>query len=237
MRDHQLIEELIVVRVLGGLDAADEQELRREMADHGADCAECRRLRSEYDEVAGRLAFSLDPVVVRDGFEEEVVASALATRPPAGGEDRREGRLGPVGLNLRPLVAVAASLILLAAGWAIGALTSRDDLAVRGGARVVAFEGEGGATLALAYRPGEEGVYVLGSGLERQPEGTVYEFWTFRGETPVRGGCFRPAADGSVFALLDAEIGTTRLLAVTIESSSCPSAPTTQPIFTAEVTA
>jgi hypothetical protein len=236
MRDHARIEELIAVRALRALDAEDDRALRREMADHGPDCAECRRLRSEYDEVAGRLAFALDPAVVRDGFEDEVIASALATRRPLEGRDgRARRRVGPPGPNLRPLVAVAASIILLAAGWALGALTSAEDVGVPDRARVVAFEGEGEGTLTLAYRPGEEGVYVLGSGLEPQPEGRVYEFWTFRGETPVRGGCFRPTPDGSVFAFLDAEVGTTQLMAVTIESSSCPSAPTTQPVFTADV--
>ena len=58
MTDHGRIEELLAVRALGGLDAAETQELDRALAAHGASCAECARLRSESEEVAGRLAFA-----------------------------------------------------------------------------------------------------------------------------------------------------------------------------------
>lgn len=242
MRDHAWIEELIVVRALGGLDAADEHELHSEMVEHGGDCAECRRLEeeySEYEDVAGRLAFAIDPVPVRDGFEDEVVDALgtplVAMTPRELRLERR--RLAPPGLILRPLVAVAAALVLFVAGWAAGALTSGQDVPLLAGARVVAFEGETDATLALAYRPGETGLYLVGSGLDPQPEDTAYELWTFRGDTPVRGACFRPRADGSVFEFVDAEIVPTPLMAVTVEAASCPSAPTTTPILVAQATA
>jgi hypothetical protein len=128
---------------------------------------------------------------------------------------------------------VAASLVLFAIGWAAGSLTSGDDVAIPPDARVVVFEGEGEGALALAYRPGNRGVYLVGS-LDPQPGDRAYELWTFRGDTPVPGGCFRPGADGSVFEFLDAEIEPTPLMAVTVESASCPSAPTTDPILIAQ---
>jgi hypothetical protein len=237
MRDHGWIEELIVVRSLGGLDPEDEHELHREMVEHGAECSECRRLEAEYagyEEAAGRLALALDPVPIREGLEDEVVASVLGGQPMTLATPRqlRRSRRQPTPL-LRSLVAVAASLVLFAIGWAAGALTSGDDVSVPPDARVVQFEGEGGATLALAYRPGDRGVYLVGS-LDPRPGDETYELWTFRGDTPVRGGCFRPGADGSVFEFLDAEIEPTPLMAVTVESASCPSAPTTDPILIAQ---
>jgi hypothetical protein len=235
MRDHGWIEELFVVRSLGGLDPEDEHELHREMVEHGDECSGCRRLEAEYpayEDAAGRLAFALDPVPVRAGLEDEVVARALGSEPMRLMTPRelQRARRGPV---LRPLVAVAASLVLFAVGWAAGALTSGDDVSVPTDARVVVFDGEGGATLTLAYRPGDRGVYLVGS-LDPQPGDQTYELWTFRGDTPVRGGCFRPRADGSVFEFLDAEIEPTPLMAVTVESASCPSAPTTDPILIAQ---
>jgi hypothetical protein len=237
MRDHALIEEMIAVRSLGGLDREADGELRREMVAHGPDCPECRRLEAEYDDAAGRLAFALEPVAVRSGLEEDLVQRATAERPAAEA-GRPIDRRGPSERTARligPLAAVAAAIALFAGGWAAGMLASDDDVDL-GGSRVVAFEGQGDASLALAYRPGEDGVFVLGSGLDPQPRGIVYEFWTFRGDTPVRGGCFRPSPDGSVFAFLDARVAeTTRLLAVTVESASCPAAPTTQPVFVAEL--
>lgn len=239
MRDHGWIEELIVVRSLGGLDFEDEHELHREMVEHGAECSECRRLEAEYpgyEDAAGRLAFALDPVPVREGLEDQVVASARSeklTRVMTPREQRRDRRRAAPGPVLRPFVAVAASLVLLAVGWAAGALTSGDGVSVPSDARVVVFEGEGDATLALAYRPGDQGVYLVGS-LDPQPAGEAYELWTFRGDTPVSGGCFRPGDDGSVFEFLDAEIEPTPLMAVTVESATCPSAPTTDPILIAQ---
>jgi hypothetical protein len=138
---------------------------------------------------------------------------------------------------LRPLVAAAAAIVVFVGGWAVGSLTSDDAPAVPAGARVVAFEGEGGGTLAVAYRPGEEGVYLLGSGLATPPEGSVYEVWMIRDGTPIPGPCVRPEADGSLFAFADAELGTTQTMAVTVESAECPAAPTTEPVFTATITA
>ena len=62
-RDHRLIDELLAVRALDGLDEDDAARLDRELASHG-DCAECRRLEAEHLEVAGMLPLALDPRAV-----------------------------------------------------------------------------------------------------------------------------------------------------------------------------
>jgi hypothetical protein len=240
MRDHERIEELLAARALGGLEPDDDDALRREMGEHGAACEECRRLESEYEEVAGRLGFALDPVAVRAGLEDEVLARATSEgapprplRPGAGAA--RAGSARPRGL--RTLVAVAASVVLFAAGWAAGSLTG-DGSAETDGARVVAFEGgDDVGSLSVAYRPGEDGAYLLGTGLASPPEGSVYEVWLFRDGTPVPATCFTPSSAGSVFTFVDADLATAEAMAVTVEASSCPDAPTTDPILTAEVTA
>ena len=66
-RDHELIEELIAVRALGGLDAADEERLRAEMASHGPDCEECLRLEADYLVAIGAVG---NPVGESAGEEE-----------------------------------------------------------------------------------------------------------------------------------------------------------------------
>ncbi len=236
MRDHEAIEELLAVRALGGLDADDDERLRREMAEHGDDCQECRRLEFELGEVAGRLAFALDPVHVRDGAENRLVAAATRERVrlrPAGDRGRRS--TGWPGMRLRPLVAIAASVVLFAAGLGVGVVASGGGDGVPPDARVVAFQGEGAGSLSVAFRPGNDGVYLLGSGLQEPPSGRVYEVWMFQGGTPVPTTCFRPSQDGSVFEFVDAGLGTTDAMAVTIEPSDCPSAPTTTPILSAEI--
>lgn len=232
MIDHERIEELIAVRVLGGLDPDDELALRREMTDHG-DCPECRRLESEYGEVAGRLAFALEPAPIPEGMEDAVVDRATSERtavPPA--VRARPSARAPRWV--RPLVAVAASAVLLVVGWALGSTTGGDD-GVPPGARVVAFEGDAEGSLSVAFRPGEEGVYLLGSGLESPPEGRVYEVWLFQDGTPVSAACLTPSGDGSVFSFVDVALETTQAMAVTVEPASCPAAPTTGPILTADI--
>jgi len=232
MRDHTPIEELLAIRSIGGLDLQDEDELEREMASHGPDCQECRRLETEFGEVAGRLAFALDPVAVRDGFAEETFERAFGGSAAAV-DTRRTSRSG----WLRPLAAVAAAIVLFAGGIVVGA-------AVNGGNEgaaektVLTFQSQTEpGTLTAAFTPGQAGVYMVGTGLPALPEGKVYELWLFEGQTPVSAMCAAPSADGSVFGFADASLQDVGLMAVTVESSDCPAAPTTDPIFTAEVTA
>ena len=248
MADHERLEELIVARALGGLDPEDERAYERERAEHGPDCAECRRLETEYGEVAGRLAFSLDPEPANPDLEERVVALATGKRTESvailhpGDDDLSERRAirerRPGGVILRPLVAVAAAFVLFVGGWAIGTTMSGGEPTIPSDARVVAFEGAqpDTGTLSVAFTPGEAGVYLLGAGLPQPSDGEVYELWMIQDGEAVSGTCVVPEADGSLFAFADAELGTTEAMAVTVESSSCPAAPTTEPVFTAAIT-
>jgi hypothetical protein len=243
-RDHSAIEELLSVEVLGGLDDREREALYREMADHGPDCDECRRLQAVYREVAGRLAFALEPAPVRDGLEEETVQLArtqgetLPSRRVRGGRAglwlaRRRHRRPSI---LRPVVAAAAAVVLFFAGWAArGLVTGGGPSFDFANARVVTFDGQTG-NLAVAYRPGQTGAYVFGSNLQAPPSDRIYEVWMFQDGTPVRGACFRPEPGGTLLTYLDANLETSQQMAVTVESPSCPSAPTTQPILTADLT-
>jgi Anti-sigma-K factor rskA len=235
VRDHALIEELTAARALGGLDPEEAATLQAEMASHGPDCAECRRLEADADEVAGRLAFAVDPVALPEGFEDRVLATA--TREASGTAEaapRVLPRRKPTGPAwLWPLVA-AAALALFVGGWAAGDLFENDAV-VAEGARVVTFDGQVPGNLFVAYAPGTTGVYVLGSDLETPPAGRVYELWMISDGTPVAGSCFRPAADGSVFRFLDADVRTTDTMAVTLEPSECSTRPTSDPILTAPI--
>jgi anti-sigma-K factor RskA len=247
IRDHERIEELISIRSLGGLDPDDEFLLERLMEEHGDACEECRLLRDEYGEVAGRLAFALAPAALREGFEDEVVSLATSARSAAAApvgfgaraigslDDRRADRAqrrGGFGA-WKGLVAAAAALALVAGGWIARdvIVPDRPDLA---DARVVAFSGERGE-LAIAYRPGERGAYLVGSDLPPAGPGRVLEVWMIRGDQVVRGVCLTPTDDGSLATFVDAELGSTSAMAVTVEPSSCPSKPSTDPILTADL--
>lgn len=233
-KDHQVIEELLTASVLGALEPVEQATLDQEMADHGAQCGECLELRRDYGEVAGRLAFALEPNPVRPGLEDETVhlaRSASTSQVVPIPTHRAEGPKA-----WRGLVAVAAAFVLFAGGWLARGLGGDGD----GGtaalpSRVVSFQGTGG-NLSVAFEPGTSGVYLLGSDLAAPPIGKVYEVWMIQGDTPVRGACFSPSPNGSLFTFLDAELDTTQTMAVTVEPSSCSDAPTSEPILTADVT-
>lgn len=225
MRDHDRIEELLTLEALDALENEDAAALTQALHEHGPDCSECARLQRELGDAGGRLAFALDPVAVRVGLREDI----LSAQP---------GRLLRRVLVLRRGVAAlaAATLVILGAvgGYLLSPRPQPEVAALAGflsrpGVRVVRFEGTG-ANVSAAVGPGEG--FLLASDLESPPEGRVYELWMIRGTTPVRGLCVEPR-DGVVVAPFEGPITTSDVLAVTVESDSCPSSPTTEPIFVA----
>jgi hypothetical protein len=244
-RDHTVIEELLSVDALGGLDDDDRDLLDRERATHGA-CEECARLESEFTEVAGRLGMALDPVAVPAGMADDILRDAgedVSSEPLVIVSDdgeadameaagRRERQRRP---SWRGLVAVAAAFVLFVGGWAVRSAMDS------GGAELAAstfvrFEGDAGdaGTLAMAYEPGRPGVVFFGSGLPDPGNGRAYEIWMIEGGEPVSGGCVRPEG-GRILTFVDANIGSTEEMAVTVEAASCPDAPTTEPVLTASL--
>ena len=237
-RDHTVIEELLSVDALGGLDDDDRDLLDRERATHGA-CEECARLESEFAEVAGRLGLALDPVAVPAGMADDVLRAAgedVSSEPLViVSDDATEAgdrHVRPSGPSWRALVAVAAAFVLFVGGWTVRSAMdpSGGELAA---SRFVRFEGEAG-TLAMAYEPGRPGVVLFGSGLPDPGDGRAYEIWMIEGSRAVSGGCVRPE-DGRILTFVDANIGSTEQMAVTVEPASCPDAPTTDPVLTASL--
>jgi anti-sigma-K factor RskA len=231
-RDHQGIEELLSASVLGALEPEEQAALEQEMSSHGPRCPECIELRRDYGEVAGRLAFALEPVAVRPGLEDEIVrlARGAGTTEVVQIPARRDR-----SRVWRGLVAVAAALVLFAGGWLARDLSGGENATVALPSKVVSFQGTGG-NLSVAFDPGTRGVYLLGSDLPAPPSGKVYEVWKIEGGTPVRGACFRPTANGSLFRFLDTDLSTTQVMAVTVEPATCSSAPTSEPFLTADIT-
>jgi hypothetical protein len=224
-RDHIEIEELLALRALDGLDAQDAARLEVAMAEHG-ECVECRDIERGFTEAAAFLAGSLDPdPVTPDAFDRLI--GATRTREPAAVDElamRRARRRLPTWL------AAAAALLVLIGSVALlrsgGVQTDTD-----WGARIVRFEG-GEGELAMAFVPGEPGVAFWGRNLPDPGAGRVYEIWMIEGDSPVSGGCVTPV-DGRVAFFVDTDVGTADLMAVTVESPSCPDAPTGDPVLTA----
>jgi hypothetical protein len=225
MTDHDRVEELLTLEAMDALEDEDTEELVRILEQHGPGCSECARLRLEIGDAAGRLAFALDPVAVKVSVREDILSA-------------ERGKPLRRAFVLRPgVVAIAAAVLVLlgAVGGYLLAPRGQPEVAALAGflsrpdVRVIQFEGaEGNVTAAVAPREG----FLFASDLQPPPEGRVYELWMIRGETPVRGLCVEPR-DGTVVARFAGPIGESDVLAVTVESASCPSSPTTEPIFVA----
>jgi anti-sigma-K factor RskA len=222
MKSHEGIEELLAAEALGALDADDAEALSRLLAEHGPECTECRRLRRAYGDVAGRLAFVLDPAPVREGMADEVL---------------RAGRPAPLrGLRAALVGAAAAALLVVGAvgGYLLAPrqdadLTELARFLARPDVRVVRFQGPSG-NLGAAVAPGEG--FLVGSDLPDLAEGRVYELWAIRGRTPVRSACVEPQGD-VVVARFEADLSRSDALAVTVEPETCPSRPSTAPLYQA----
>jgi anti-sigma-K factor RskA len=131
-------------------------------------------------------------------------------------------------------VAVAAVFVGAIAGSAIAPRTE-DALSAfldRSDVRVVALEptGDAGGSVTMAVA-GDEG-FVIASDLPPLAEGQVYELWSITGTAPTSLSCF-PTGAGAVVQPIAGPIEGADVAAVTVEDASCPSAPTTDPVFAA----
>jgi hypothetical protein len=252
---HEELEELITADVLDGLDESDRSFLVAELASHGPDCQECLRLLSEYSEVAGRLATALDPMPMSSGAEERLLDAArsdegTAAEPPLSPADgpsglRRTALRGPWSRTPRwvATAAVAASITILA-GFVGYRVAPRDGqvqarfvaFAAQGGIKVVPFSTTGGRKLAVVFRPGQTGGWILGANMPGPPGDKVYELW-FQPDPSAAvqpAGTFVPK-DGAV--LVPANLGPAFVaLAVSIEPPGGSKQPTLPPVYLAPVT-
>ena len=246
MRDHERIEELLAGHALEGLDETDERALADALAEHGPDCAECRVLEREHAEIAGLLAFSLSPVAADPAIADRILGSSDAgttvrtarlgttmdaTDEPAARRERpRRSRTG-AWTALAGVAAIVVALVVVAGTVVRSPVEiTRADLS----GRLVRFETPDGdaGPLVMAYTPGESGAVFWGEGLPDPGEGQTFEIWMIDDGTPIPGGCAAPV-DGRIALFVDAEIGTTDTMAVTVEPTDCPAEPTTDPVLLA----
>ena len=243
-RDHDVIEELLALDALDGLTWEDHARLERELAAHG-DCEDCRQLETGFRDVAGRMAFALEPVAVDPSVVENILkmepgSSDPIPIPQAPGSDELTERRARRGRLVTAAVGVAAAFALIVGAFAVTAnrgggstitVTAAPQQTVVRFSPTTAGQGE----LSMAYTPGEPGAVVWGSGLPDPGEGKTYEIWMISGDQPVSGGCVTPV-DGSVAVFVNADVGTADTMAVTAEPGSCPAAPTSDPLLTAPLT-
>lgn len=152
---------------------------------HMGECAACRAVQADLD--AARLSLS-EPVIWEEPspeLENQVVALIAGSRLPATSAPRRRQRW------IRP-VAAAAVFIAAVALFAAFRTPSSD--------WVVAMPGTDLAPLATSTVEGwntDTGTRMLLTvdGLERAPDGYVYEFWLSEGPLHVSAGTFTASGE------------------------------------------
>jgi len=241
-RDHTVIEGLMAVDALGGLDGDDRALLERERGSHGTGCAECALLEMGFAETAGRLGFALVAEPVDDAIVDRILGASEGSsaseaalgspQPPRDELEERRGRRPRVWLAAAAAVAAVVAIAVVAAGTVMPSTTSVQATTSQ---RLVVFTGETEGTLAMAFTPGEPGAVFWGGDLPDPGAGKVYEIWMIEGDEAVSGGCVSPT-DGVVAVRVEASIGTTDTMAVTAEPSDCPSTPSSDPLLTADLT-
>jgi len=240
-RDHTVIEGLMAVDALGGLDGDDRALLERERGSHGADCPECAVLETGFAETAGRLAFALDAEPIEDAVLDRILsesggssASEAIIEIPEAPRDELDERRARRPRVWQALVAAAA--VVAIGVVAVGTITpSTTSVQATTTQRLVVFTGDTEGTLAMAFTPGEPGAVFWGRHLPDPGSDRVYEIWMIEGDEAVSGGCVSPT-DGVVAVRVEASIGSTDTMAVTAEPSDCPSTPSSDPILLADLT-
>jgi hypothetical protein len=238
--DHSLIEELMAVEALGGLDGEDRALLSRARAEHG-DCEECRAIEDGFAEAAGRLGFALTPLPVDDAIVDAIVSGRRDEPAPATRDERSPGTRDELAARRerrrhgwRALAVAAAVVALMLVAVAALRPSTVDVTEASPSQRFVTFSGEGEGTLAMAYTPGRSGLVLWGSDLPDPGPGMVYEIWMIEGDEATSGGCVSPT-DGSIAEHVEADVGSADTMAVTREPSACPGAPTSAPVLTADL--
>jgi len=167
--------------------AGEQDEVTRA---HLADCAACRRIRSGLE--AGRTALTDSSIWEEPSpeLQDQVVALVSGSRR---GADISRGR---ASRRLWPLAAAAAAIVVVAIG--AGVRSPSPDW-------VVAMPGTQLAEQASSTVSGwntDSGTRMIVSieGLERAPEGYVYELWLSRGSLHISAGTFSAAGDIELWA-------------------------------------
>lgn len=157
---------------------------------HMADCAACRRTRAELEAARAALMDSSIWEEPSRELEEQVVSLISGSRRGADASRERAPR------RLWPLAAAAAAIaaVAIVAGvrspspdWVVAMPGTQ--LAEQASSTVSGWNTDSGTRMILSV-----------DGLERAPEGYVYELWLSRGPLHISAGTFSAAGDIELWA-------------------------------------
>lgn len=243
--DHRQLEESIAAYALGSLDDVERGEVERMLVEHLPGCASCREMLSDFRELVADVALDAGPRQVPDAVEQRIMDRVRETpfapqvTTAAVGRGGRGWRLGLVAA----VVALAAGL----GAWNVQLASSVSDARAEADAvvraltfvsspdtKAVRLGGTGRGSLVFLHRPGE--AVLVGRDIDEPASGRVLQLWLIGPGGPSSMGVFRPDDGLVVLRLRNGALGYDSV-AVTVERAPGARLPTTDPIFSAALTA
>ena len=236
MSDHAQWADSVGAYVLGALEHGECERFEA----HVAECEICRRDVAELRVAADALPVSV-PIVspppalkhrimaVVDSEAELLAAAGRQADEPERPRGRRPAGRSLRGWLMRPGVALACVLLLLAGGLAAGLLSGGDDPRT-----VVAQTLSPRADVRLEIR--EHGSTLLAKNMPAPPSGRVYQVWLKRpGKDPEPTSVlWSTRSDGSAEVAVPGSLEGVEAVLVTDEPQGGSAAPTKPPVITAK---
>ncbi len=217
MASDESIHSLAPAYALDGLDPEDERRFEA----HLAECERCREDVEAYRESASALAYAVEPAEPPAELRERILTAARNERPSV--VPLRPRRIAVPRRAVAAFAAVAAAIVVGLGLWAVlgnGGSGTRQ-VALSGAEGTLAVSGSGKASLTLAtIRPA--------------PAGKTYEIWVIDNGKPARAGLF-PGGGRNVVVTLERRVPDGAVVAVTVEPAGGVDAPTSKPLFSAQV--
>jgi anti-sigma-K factor RskA len=233
MSDHAHWADSVGAYLLGALEPEECERFET----HLSGCPVCRadvdELRVAVDALPVSVAPVRPPAALKDRImavvEEDAELLAAAGRGRAG--RRRSGWRFPGGWLLRPGIALACALVLLAAGGVAGVLLSGGEDA----RTVVATTRAAGADVRLEIRDG--GAMLVAKNMPAPPRGRIYQVWLKRpGKDPEPTSVlWSTRGDGSAEVAVPGSLDGVEAVLVTDEPPGGSDEPTKPPVITAAI--
>jgi anti-sigma-K factor RskA len=218
------VEELIGVYAVGALDRAEQIDVR----DHLASCANHPDA-VDLQVVATSLAFAVSDEQPTPRLKTRLL-DAVRAETGASTRTQRVGLLGWLG-RLKPQIAIPYAVAGALAVVVAALLLTNDGASDT--PTTVTLTGSGDARAVV--RQLEDGLVVMeADGLEPLPADQTYQVWGITDQGPQSLGLLGPAPEGEALGAMRGDLSEVNAVAVTIEPAEGSTAPTTDPVLSAE---